>query len=33
VTDDPTNAERQARFVAAMREKGFTKLCEWIPAE
>jgi hypothetical protein len=31
--DDPTNTERQARFAAAMREKGFTKLCEWIPAE
>jgi hypothetical protein len=33
VTDDPTNTERQARFAAAMRGKGFTKLCEWIPRD
>jgi hypothetical protein len=32
MTDDPTNRERQARFAAAMRAQGFTKLCEWIPA-
>lgn len=30
---DPTNKERQARFVARVREQGLIKVCEWIPRE
>jgi hypothetical protein len=30
---DRTNAERQARFAARVREQGLVKICEWIPAD
>jgi hypothetical protein len=30
---DNTNAERQARYAARVREQGLVKICEWIPAE
>ncbi len=30
---DRTNRERQARFVARVREQGLVKICEWIPAD
>jgi hypothetical protein len=30
---DPTARERQARFAERIREQGFIKICEWVPAE
>jgi len=30
---DRTNAERQARYAARVREQGLVKICEWIPAD